>query len=259
MKERGEPNRPDLEPGENGGESKLLRFVANGRPIPGHEVRIVDEENLDVAERVRGRVLFRGPSKTSGYYRNPEATSAVTTDGGWMDTGDLGYWADGELYITGRLKETIIKGGHNITPQEIELAAADVAGVRRGCVAAFGVTDRDSGTEKLIVVAETRSGARGEFGRIREEIVGAVDERVGTPPDHVELVAPPDDSQDIKRQDSPATRRGCFMNKGGSGSRTVRLGCRWRTYGQGTPAPRWGCSPGKRGRARDGRRGDSLS
>ena len=198
---RAEPS--DLEPGENGGESKLLRFVANGRPIPGHEVRIVDEENLDVAERVRGRVLFRGPSKTSGYYRNPEATSAVTTDGGWMDTGDLGYWADGELYITGRLKETIIKGGHNITPQEIELAAADVAGVRRGCVAAFGVTDRDSGTEKLIVVAETRSGARGEFGRIREEIVGAVDERVGTPPDHVELVAP----QTIPKTSSGKIRR----------------------------------------------------
>ena len=192
------------EPGENGRESKLLRFVANGRPLPGHEVRIVDAEDRDVGERVRGRVLFRGPSKTSGYYRNPEATAAVTTADGWMDTGDLGYWADGEIYITGRLKETIIKGGHNIAPQEIELAAADVAGVRRGCVAAFGVTDRDTGTERLVVVAETRTGERGEFSRIREEIVATVDERVGIPPDHVELV----DAQSIPKTSSGKIRHG---------------------------------------------------
>ena len=200
--------RAEPTPGEpredNGGESKLLRFVANGRPMPDHEVRIVDAENRDLSERGRGRVLFRGPSKTPGYYRNPEATAAVTTDDGWMDTGDLGYWAAGEIYITGRLKETIIKGGHNISPQEIELASADVAGVRRGCVAAFGVTDRDTGTERLIVVAETRTGEGGELDRIRREIVGIVDERVGTPPDHVELVA----AQSIPKTSSGKIRRG---------------------------------------------------
>ena len=185
-------------------EGKQVRFVANGMPLPGHEVRIVDAEDRDVGERVRGRVLFRGPSKTSGYYRNPEATAAVTTADDWMDTGDLGYWADGEIYITGRLKETIIKGGHNIAPQEIELAAADVAGVRRGCVAAFGVTDRDTGTERLVVVAETRAGERGELTRIREEIVATVDERVGIPPDHVELVA----AQSIPKTSSGKIRRG---------------------------------------------------
>ncbi len=191
-------------PGEDNAGGRLLRFVANGRPIPGHEVRIVDEDNRDVGGRVRGRVLFRGPSKTSGYYRNPEATAAVTTEGGWMDTGDLGYWADGELYITGRLKETIIKGGHNIAPQEIELATAHVAGVRRGCVAAFGVTDRGTGTERLIVVAETRTGERGDFDRIRREVVAAVNERVGIPPDHVELVA----AQSIPKTSSGKIRRG---------------------------------------------------
>ena len=184
-------------------ENNVMRFVANGLPLPGHEVRIVDAEDREVGERARGRVLFRGPSKTSGYYRNPEATAAVTNQDGWMDTGDLGYWADGEIYITGRLKETIIKGGHNIAPQEIELAAADVTGVRRGCVAAFGVTDGDTGTERLVVVAETRTGERGEFTRLREQIVTTVAKRVGIPPDHVELVA----AQSIPKTSSGKIRR----------------------------------------------------
>ena len=177
---------------EKGGRNRadVIRFVANGRPIPGHEVRIVDEQDRDVAERVRGRILFRGPSNTSGYYCNPEATKAVTNKDGWMDTGDVGYSADAEIYITGRLKETIIKGGHNITPHEIELAAAEVRGVRRGCVAAFGVTDHDTGTERLVVVAEIRSGHGNELDRIRNQLDSIVNERIGTPPDHVELVAP---------------------------------------------------------------------
>ena len=190
-------------PGDDGASSQGMRFVANGRPMPGHEMRVVDAENRDVGERARGRVLFRGPSKTPGYYRDSEATAAVTVEDGWMDTGDLGYWADGEIYITGRLKETIIKGGHNIAPQETEMAAADVAGVRRGCVAAFGVADRGTGTERLVIVAETRTEKPADVIRIREEIIRTVTERVGTPPDHVELVAP----QTIPKTSSGKIRR----------------------------------------------------
>ena len=189
---------------KDSGEADMIRFVANGRPIPGHEVRIVDAEGNDVGERVRGRVLFRGPSRTSGYYRNPEATATVTTEDGWMDTGDLGYLAASEIYITGRLKETIIKGGHNITPHEIELVVAAVKGVRRGCVAAFGVMDRDAGTERLVVVAEIRTGNGGQSDRIRDQIVCAMDERIGTPPDYVKLVAP----QTIPKTSSGKIRRG---------------------------------------------------
>jgi acyl carrier protein len=191
-----------VDEGEN--ETSSISFVANGRPIPGHEIRVVDAQGCDVDERVRGRILFRGPSKTPGYYRNPEATAAVISEDGWMDTGDVGYLAANEIYITGRLKETIIKGGHNITPHEVELASAEVVGIRRGCVAAFGVTDHDTGTERLVVVAETRSGHAGEFDRIRDDVIRTVDERVGTPPDHVELVAP----QTIPKTSSGKIRRG---------------------------------------------------
>ena len=184
-------------------EENVLRFVANGPPLPGHEVRIVDEDSNEVGERRQGRLLFRGPSKTAGYFRNDEATAAVTDSDGWMDSGDLAYRANGEVHITGRLKDCIIKAGHNIIPQEVELAAADVPGVRRGCVAAVGSTDSATGTERLVVVAETRSYDEAERARMRAAIIRAVDEKVGLPPDIVELVPP----QTVPKTSSGKIRR----------------------------------------------------
>ncbi len=186
-----------------GKDSGALRFVANGKPLPGHEIKVVDEEGGERGERTQGRVLFRGPSKTGGYHRNPQATAAVTTEGGWMDSGDLGYWADGELYVTGRAKDLIIKAGHNIVPQEIEIAAAEVPGIRRGCVAAFGTRDAALGTEQLIVVAETRATGHEEHDRIKAEVIHRVSLAVGAPPDKVELVAP----QSIPKTSSGKIRR----------------------------------------------------
>jgi len=82
-------------------EAHPLRFVACGRPIPGHEVRIVDETGLEVGDRVEGRLEFKGPSATSGYYRNPAETKRLF-HGDWLDTGDRAYLAAGEVYVTGR-------------------------------------------------------------------------------------------------------------------------------------------------------------
>ena len=87
------------------------------------------------------------------------ATHAVLQNG-WMDSGDLGYLAEGELFITGRRKDMIIKAGRNLYPQEVEEVVGDIPGVRKGCVAAFGVAETDTGTERLIVVAESRQTAR---------------------------------------------------------------------------------------------------
>ena len=185
------------------GEANVLRFVANGRPMRGHEVKVLDEEGRELGERAQGRIFFRGPSRTAGYYRNPAATAAVITADGWMDSGDLGYWAGGELYVTGRLKDCIIKSGRNIIPQEIEAAAAEVPGVRKGCVAAFGALDPQTGTERLVVVAETRAASPEELRRIEEEIVKRVDAVLGIPPDKVALVEP----QSIPKTSSGKIRR----------------------------------------------------
>ncbi|MEE9395733.1 MAG: AMP-binding protein [Methylococcales bacterium] len=169
--------------------AKAIRFVSCGRPVPGHEIRIVDNNSRELPERQQGRLQFRGPSATSGYFRNPEATQKLY-DGDWLDSGDLAYEVNGEIYITSRVKDLIIHAGRNIYPHEIEEAVNGVAGVRKGCVAVFGSANPDSGTERLIVLAETRKTDSSEFEAIRVDISRIVTNLVGTRPDEV-ILAPP--------------------------------------------------------------------
>ncbi len=177
-------------PTQAAGSADVQEFVGNGRPLPGHEVRVADDAGRELPDRRRGRILFRGPSRTNGYFRNREATASVLDACGWMDSGDLGYRVGGELYVTGRLKDCIIKGGRNVIPQDIEMAAWKVDGVRKGCVAAFGCIDSETGTEKLVVVAETRATDSARKRRIRAEVTEAVASDVGIPPDDVVLAHP---------------------------------------------------------------------
>jgi fatty-acyl-CoA synthase len=178
-----------------------LEFVGAGRPMPSVEVRIVDSEGRELGERIEGRLWFKGPAATSGYYRNPRATRELIQKDGWLDSGDLAYWADGEIYITGRAKDLIIKAGHNIYPHEIEEIAGRVPGVRTGCVVAFGAPDARSGTERLVIAAEVRD--MGAAHRIRGDVTQAIDDALGLPPDLVELLRP----QSIPKTSSGKLRR----------------------------------------------------
>jgi 1-acyl-sn-glycerol-3-phosphate acyltransferase len=166
-----------------------LRFISCGTPLPLHEVRILDDAGREAGERVFGRIQFRGPSVTAGYFRNAEATRAAF-DGDWLNSGDYGYWADKELFVTGREKDLIIRGGRNITPQEAEEVAAAVEGVRKGCVAAFGVHDPAVGTERFVVVAETRLADDVRREALRNEVSARVTDALGITPDHVVIAAP---------------------------------------------------------------------
>lgn len=170
-------------------ERSPLRFVSVGRPLPGHEVQIVDEEGRPVPDRCQGCLEFRGPSSMAGYYGRPEATRAVMRNG-WIDSGDLAYWSDGELFITGRRKDLIIKAGRNLYPQEVEEIAGDVEGVRKGCVAAFGLFDLQLGTERIVVVAETREGQASRREELQRQVVEQVASALGVPPEIVLLVPP---------------------------------------------------------------------
>lgn len=167
-----------------------LRFVSVGTALPEHELRIVNDAGDVVPERTVGKLIFRGPSVMSGYYRNPEVTRSVTLPGGWIDSGDLAYRAAGETFITGRIKDLIIAGGRNLVPQEIEEIAGSVEGVRKGCVAAFGVADEALGTERLVVVAETRLADRDARAQLEKAIVASVSEGIGLPPEHVVIADP---------------------------------------------------------------------
>src|SRR3989442_704882 len=129
-----------------------LKLVGCGASIPDHDLRVVDAAGLELPDRSEGRLQFRGPSATSGYYRNPEATKGLF-DGEWVNTGDRAYLSEGNLYITGREKDIIIRGGRNISPYELEEAVGGVAGIRRGCVAVFGSMDAASRTERVVVLA----------------------------------------------------------------------------------------------------------
>ena len=175
-----------------------IAFVSSGQPIPQHEVRIVDENGKEMMERTEGFLWFRGPSATSGYYHNAKATEALlplgpaSTEGeyAWVNSGDRAYRADGEIYVTGRVKDIIIKGGRNLYPHEVEELAARAEGIRKGCIVALGLKDEGSGTEKLVVVAETRERDAARRSLISSAITELVTQGLGLPPDRVELIPP---------------------------------------------------------------------
>ena len=182
---RAEPANPDDE--------TALRCISSGVPIPGFEVRTVDDGGRETPERVEGRLQFRGPSTTSGYYRDPAATAALF-DGDWLDSGDLAYVAGGEVFVTGRVKDVVIRAGRNLYPYDFEQAAGDLAGVRRGCVALFSAHapagTAAAGTERLVAVAETRESDPARRAEIRAALEALSEERLGQPMDEV-VLAPP--------------------------------------------------------------------
>ena len=134
--------------------------VACGQPIVDHEVRIIDDLGRELGERREGRLEFRGASATSGYFRNEAKTRELFHDG-WLDSGDRAYMAGGDVFITGRTKDIIIRAGQHIYPQEIEDAVGAISGFRKGGVAVFGLEDRTFRTERVVVLAECRGNRRG--------------------------------------------------------------------------------------------------
>ena len=190
---RAVPAPPDASAPNSNEDPNVISFVSVGPPVPRHEVRIANDRGEDVGERVEGQLWFRGPSTTQGYYRNEAATAALLPEGaaaGWVNSGDRAYRAGGEIYITGRVKDIIIHAGHNLYPHEIEDAVAQVPGVRKGCVVAFGAADPIAGTERLVIVAESREGNRDARARLAQAITAQVTEMLGLPPNVVEVVPP---------------------------------------------------------------------
>lgn len=167
----------------------VLRFVSCGRPLPGYRVRIIDDAEIELPERVEGRLQFTGPSATAGYFHNEE-TTALLLHGEWRDTGDRAYLAAGERYITGREKDMIIRRGRHLYPDEIERAIGDLEGVRKGCVVAFGTKEPGMATEKLVVLAETRLTDPALRTQLKTRINDRVVDCIGEPPEEV-VLAPP--------------------------------------------------------------------
>ena len=170
-------------------EHNVLRFVSCGQPLRGHQIRIVDDDGRELPDRHEGHLQFKGPSSTSGYFRNP-AQTANLFDGQWLNSGDKAYIAAGEVFITGRSKDIIIRAGRNIYPEELEEAIGSIEGVRKGNVAVFGSIDPVSATERLIVLAESRKRQPAALAALQVAINTVVNDLAGTPPDEV-VLAPP--------------------------------------------------------------------
>ena len=198
-------------------DENALTTISSGVPIPGFEVRTVDDGGRETPERTEGRLQFRGPSTTSGYYRDRAATAALF-DGEWLESGDLAYIAGGELFVTGRVKDVVIRAGRNLYPYDYELAAGDTDGVRRGCVALFAARARGgaaAGTERLVAVAETRETDPGRQAGIRADLERLAEERLGQPLDEV-VLAPPHTvlKTSLERQDPASGDGGALRVRG---------------------------------------------
>ena len=162
-------------------------IVACGQPIADHEVRIIDELGRELGERHEGRLEFRGASATSGYFRNEAKTRELIHDG-WLNSGDRAYMAGGDVFITGRTKDIIIRAGQHIYPQEIEDAVGAISGFRKGGVAVFGLEDRTFRTERVVVLAEseeTDAASRNSLQKQAQESATAI---IGAPVEEIILV-----------------------------------------------------------------------
>jgi acyl-CoA synthetase (AMP-forming)/AMP-acid ligase II len=166
--------------------SRSVKIVNCGRAFPGHEVRIVDEHDRPLAERHVGRIVARGPSVMAGYFENPEAT-AQTLQHGWLHTGDLGYIADGDLFVCGRTKDLIIRQGKKYHPPDLESSIAAMQGMRPSAVVVFGIT-RAAEADEVVAIVEARASSASDD--IREDVRRRIRETAGLEIDHV-LIAPP--------------------------------------------------------------------
>ncbi len=186
------------------------QLLSSGQPIAGTEIRIVDANRRDLADRHIGEIALHSDCMLSGYYHRPDLTAQAIQDG-WYFTGDLGYQADGELWVTGRQKDLIIVGGKNIYPQDLEAIADQVPGVHAGRTVAFGLFNAQTGTEEVVIIAEVD---RLEAAR---EIQAAIRDRVAHESDTtVKIVKCVDRQWLIKTSSGKVARSACktkFMHE----------------------------------------------
>lgn len=130
-------------------------FVLCGKPLPLHEIEVRSPDGSVLSEREVGTIFVRGPSLMVGYFNQPEATAQTLSQDGWLNTGDIGYFLDGQIVVTGRAKDLIIINARNIWPQDLEWAAeSEITSLRSRDVAVFSVDDTDG--EKVVALVQCR-------------------------------------------------------------------------------------------------------
>ncbi|MDI1445052.1 fatty acyl-AMP ligase [Polyangium sp. 6x1] len=175
------------------GTPRAAGIVECGAAFEGHEIKTFapdDEESVrPLPEREVGELRIRGPSVMQGYWNDPDVTKRSFA-GGFLRTGDLGYIAEGKVYICGRSKEVVIVNGRNYYPQDIEWEASQVEGVRKGNVIAFGTMKGPSDRERVVIAFETSEKDEAGKKRLEADVRKAVQQSVGLTVDDVLPLAP---------------------------------------------------------------------
>ena len=163
-----------------------LCFVSNGPPLANMQVKVVNGQGLDLGEAAEGRVFISGASVATSYLNGADLESFY--EGGWFDTGDLGFLVAGELYISGRVKDLIIRGGVNASPQHVEWAVEQLLDLRPSQVAAFSVINTLVAREEVVVVVGKRLAAD-TLAATKIRVAQAVAEQTGVQIDRVVFIA----------------------------------------------------------------------
>ncbi|MDI1478084.1 fatty acyl-AMP ligase [Polyangium sp. y55x31] len=175
------------------GAPRASGIVECGMPFEGHEIKVFasddDTSARPLPEREVGELRILGPSVMQGYWNDPEVTKRSFA-GSYLRTGDLGYIADGKVYICGRSKEVVIVNGRNYYPQDIEWEASQVEGVRKGNVIAFGTMKGPSDRERVVIAFETGEKDEAAKKRLEADVRKAVQQSVGLTVDDVVPLAP---------------------------------------------------------------------
>jgi len=215
-------------------DSPSMKMTSSGHPLPNVKIRIVDESFNDLPDRAVGEIAVQSDCMLTEYFNRPDSTESAiknlpaqggvpmpgtfpaAEDGsgsivksGWYLTGDYGYIADGELYVSGRKKDLIIVGGKNVYPQDLESLASEVDGVHKGRVVAFGMYDEEEGTEEVVIIAEAESTVPSEMEAIADAIRKHVTKSSAIALRHVKVV----DDKWILKTSSGKTARSANKEK----------------------------------------------
>ena len=166
------------------GDADAVSFVKVGNAIRDVEIRIADDDGKVLADGVVGHIQLSGDSVTERIYGDEEATQSLFTADGWLRTGDVGVFVDGQLVITGRQKDIIIVNGQNYYPHDIEEIIAQIDGLDLGKVVVAGATPTGSGTEELLTFILYRQDIEA-FADLAASVRDIVGEHVGLEIDHV--------------------------------------------------------------------------
>ena len=166
-----------------------VKMMSSGQPLENVKVKVLDENGIELPERMIGELALQSDSMLTGYFNRPDLTEKVFRDG-WYLTGDYGYISNDEVFVSGRKKDMIIVGGKNIYPQDLEALTYQIPGVHAGRSVAFGMFDETQGTEDVVVIAEVDSEDAEEQQRIADAIRSHVTKNSAIALRYVRVVGP---------------------------------------------------------------------